>query len=258
MGEYRIDDSFEMIGAFWRFGQRDDSFTGTLTSRKGRVEILTSPSYTAKLDENAVRDAFKFINNDRDLQRIPSLCGFTSGDRCTLLNSLTLDGGGNTNFPTGQKISATRHIAARAVMGLHVESAAAKSIDGGAFYFTKVHQLLPTPWTSQMGAENTSYSVPRKAREVFKFLCSDIDAEVICEIFAGGGVKVRKRASIKSVPRIRINPKNPQSVDWYTAIAFRAENFFTLFLGTSVSIKRIQLFQGDDDGWVVQKTGCGA
>ena len=186
MGKYRIDDSFDMIGAFWKFGQQDDSFTGTLTSRKGRVETLAAPSYIAKLGDNAFRDAFKEINGDRDLKRIPSLCGFTTDNRCTLLNSLVLDGGGNTNFPTGQKISSTRYIAARTVMGLHVESADAKAIDKGAIYFTKVHHLLPIPWTSQMSDEGVSYSAPCKSKDVFKFTSTDIDAEVICEVFAGG------------------------------------------------------------------------
>jgi ApeA N-terminal domain 1 len=252
MTKYRIDDSFEMIGAFWKFGQQEDSFTGTLRSRKGRVQVLAAPSYIAKMDGDAVRAAVQELNTPRDLKRISSICGLTTDNQCTLLN-LVSDGGGYTSFPTGARLSAVTYTATRSVMGLQLASADAKSIDGGAFYFTKVHHIMPTPWALQVSKETTSYSAPHKAIEVFKFTSADIDSEVICEVFAGGGSKLKKGASIKSIPRIRIIPHSPQSVDWYTNLAFRTENFFTLFLGTSVSLKRIQVFQGDESGWVVQK-----
>lgn len=252
MTKYRIDDSFEMIGAFWKFGQQDDSFTGTLRSRKGRVRLLAAPSYIAKMDGDAVRAAVQALNTSRDLKRISSICGLTTDNHCSLLNPLVSDDGGYTSFPTGARISAVSYTATRTVMGLHVASADAKSIDGGAFYFTKVHQIMPTPWALQLSNETTSYTAPQKATEVFRFTSADINSEVICEVFAGGGSKMKKGASIKSIPRVRIIPHSPQSVDWFTNLAFRAENFFTLFLGTSVSLKRIQVFQGDKSGWVVQ------
>jgi hypothetical protein len=31
------------------------------------------------------------------------------------------------------------------------------------------------------------------------------------------------------------------------------ENFFTLFLGTSLSVKRVRVFQGEESGWLIQK-----
>lgn len=55
------------------------------------------------------------------------------------------------------------------------------------------------------------------------------------------------------MPRIRIKPDTPQSVEWYANIAYRLENFFTLCLGTSVNLKRVQLFRGDKDGWLILK-----
>jgi len=253
MGKYRIAGNFELIGAFWKPGQPDASFTGTLTSRKGRVQALSSPLYTNKLGEEAVREEFKALLSDRDLKRIPALQGFTNDNRCTLFNVLVLEGGGNTNFPTGQKLSALRYIAARTVMGLHLGAADEESLDSGSFYFTKFHHLLPTPWVAQMNSDSTSYSLPHQSKEVFKFTSVDIDAEVICEVFTGGSLKAKKGASIKPIPRIRTIPKTPRSADWFTALAFRIENFISLFLGTSLSIKRIQLFRGDEEGWVVQK-----
>jgi hypothetical protein len=252
MGEYRIDESFEIIGAFWRFSHPDETFTGTLISRKGRVEVMAAPSYEANLDGDAFLADLLAINTERNVERIPSICAFTTDKRCTLLNCLILDGPGLTGAE--QRITATRYIPSRTVMGLHIESANALSIDSALVSFTKLHHLLPAPWLpSQMTDEGYSFSVPRTIVEVFKFVSGAIDANISCEVFAGGGTKVRKTVAIKSVPRIRITPRSPQSIDWFNDVAFRTENFFALFLGTSLSVKHIRLFQGRDEGWLVHK-----
>jgi hypothetical protein len=36
--------AFEMLGASREFGQQDKTFTGTLRSRKGRIQVLALPS----------------------------------------------------------------------------------------------------------------------------------------------------------------------------------------------------------------------
>ena len=252
MTKYRVDDTFKMIGAFWRYGEPDQKFPGTLTSREGVVEIMTAPVFSV-LDKDAVRKSVSKMNRGPSLDLIPSICGFTTDNDCTLFASVMLDGGSLTHFPKRMEITANRYRAGRTVMGLHLESAGAATIDGGAFYLTKIHHLLPTPWTSNMEMTGTTYVVPSELKEVFGFTSTELDAEVTCEVFAGGNAKIKKGAWIKSVPRIKIMPRHRQSVDWFFTIAFRLENFFTLFLGTSVELKHVQLFQDKDEGWVVQK-----
>lgn len=252
MTEYRIDDNFDLIGGFWKYGSPNDVFTGTMTARKGVVKILTAPVYV-DLDAATSRVSMEEMFKQSDLEQIPSICGFTADNRCTLFNSTVFDGGGLINLPTQQKISAKRYSPARTVMGLHVESSDADVIDEAAFYFTKIHHLYPIPWNTHMGEENTTYSVPSNTREIFRFRSAEIDAEVVCEVFSRGNTKIKKRVWIKSAQRIRIISQSKHSVDSLTAIAFRLENFFTLFLGTSVGLKQVQLFQGNDGGWVVQK-----
>jgi hypothetical protein len=53
-----------------------------------------------------------------------------------------------------------------------------------------------------------------------------------------------------SVP-LRLKPQ-PQSLEWFLELLPRFENFFSLFLGTSVVPKQVGLFQGDDTGWLVK------
>jgi ApeA N-terminal domain 1 len=252
MKKYRVDGNFEMIGGFWKYDKPDDKFTGTLSSRNGLVEILTAPIYS-DLDDDGLRNSMeKSINDGPSLRTIPAICGFTEDNRCTLLRCLTMPGGGVTDFSTRQEVSAIRYRALRTVMGLHLESADAQSIDGGAFYLTKVRHLLPTPWTAKMEVGKTTYVVPTELKKVFSFQSVEMNAEVTCEVYAGGTSKIKKGAWIRSVPRIKVKPKHPQSVDWFVSIALRVENFFTLFLGTSVELKHVRLFQSDNDGWVVQ------
>jgi len=252
MSKYRLDESFEIIGGFWVFGQEDKKFTGTLSSRKGLVEIQTSPTYS-ELDDAALRASMLELSGTTDIQQISAICGFTTDKRCTLLNSVILDGGGLTDFSSRRQVQRKLYRAMGTVMGLHLESSEAMSIDGAAYYFTNIQHLLPAPWSSQMADQSTTHVVPWKAKEIFRFTSDELCAEVACEVFAGGTAKARTAVSIKSVPVVRITPQSLQSVDWFTSLAFRLENFFTLFLGTSVGLQRVQLFQGDDDGWVVQR-----
>jgi ApeA N-terminal domain 1 len=74
---------------------------------------------------------------------------------------------------------------------------------------------------------------------------------VICEVFAVGSSRVKKSAIIRSEPRIRVIPNRPRSLDWFLELAPRLENFFSLMLGTSVNLKALQLFQGEEVGWLV-------
>jgi hypothetical protein len=130
-------------------------------------------------------------------------------------------------------------------MGLHLDSAEAESLDGAAFYFTKIDKWLPKAGILRLTDEGMNYVSPSKALQVFKFDSTSLEAEVICEVFS---------IQMKSVPRIRITPQKRQSLDWFVSIGPRLENFFTLFLGTSVSLKAVQLFQGErNSGWLVQK-----
>lgn len=250
--KYRVDDTFEMIGAFWKFPEPDQKFTGTLKSRNGLVECVSAPTYSPEIDRAALKEHWNGL--DRPFNVIPAICGFTTKDVCTVFDSIELDGGGLLHFPTNQQLASSRFRGSRTVIGLHIESSSSLAIDSGALYYTRIHNLMPSPWSQRMEESGSTYTVPAEGKELFSFQSIALDAEIKCQIFAQGrGSALKKAATIRSVPRIKITPKTPQSVDWYTEVAFRVENFFTLFLGTSVEIRHIQLFHGDDVGWVVQR-----
>ena len=136
MTRFRIDSTFHTFGAFWEYEKPDEKFTGSISSRKGLVEFEGSPEY-AEHDTEAVRAIFARMNSAPDLQGSKAICGFTTKNRCTLLNPVRLAGDGLAHFPTMQTVDRVRYRAMRTVMGLHVESSQANVLDGAAYYLTK-------------------------------------------------------------------------------------------------------------------------
>jgi hypothetical protein len=252
MKKYKLNANFNLLGGFWKSDKPDDTFTGTISSNRGLVELSISPTYE-KLEGAAFIKAFQNMAGEQILRPIGTILGYTTEKRCSLLACYTLQESGLNDFSTGQKIASKRFRSSRTVMGLHLDSLDTETIDGAAFYFTKIHNWLPTPWNTQMTQEATTYTVPTSARESFSVCSIDPRAEIVCQIFAGGAIRFKRGVSIKPVPRIKVIPLRPQSVEWYNSIGYRLENFFALFLGTSVALKRVQLFQGEADGWLVQK-----
>jgi hypothetical protein len=120
-------------------------------------------------------------------------------------------------------------------------------LTSGAFFLTNIQHWLPRPWSLNSTEEGRAYVLPAKPLLFFRFCSLVLDAEVICEVFA------LRMGRIKSVPQIRIIPRVPKSLDWFFFVGSRLENFFALFLGTSVSLKSVAVSQGNDSGWLVRK-----
>ncbi len=132
-------------------------------------------------------------------------------------------------------------------MGLHIDGAESESIDGAAFYLTGVHEWLPQATQLQINEAGRTFLLPWQALQFFRFHSPSLDADVICEIFSGN-------RPARSVPRIKIAPPQPRSLQWFESLIPRLENFFSLMLGTSVSMKSVQCFCGEKNGWFITKT----
>lgn len=253
MSKLQINASFKTFGAFWEHGKEETKFTGSLSSRQGVVELNGVPEYK-ELDHKAMQAIFAEMNPAPDLQGVAAICGFTAmNHRCTLLNPLRLRNDGLAHFPTMQKLDRARYQAMRTVIGLCIESSEVDSLDNAAYYFTKIHHLFPSPWRPELIDGETKRVINNHTTDIFRFRSEALAAEVVCEVFAEENNSPQKSIVIKSVPRIRITPDNRQSVDWFARLAFRLENFFSLILGTSVEIENVQLFQGNEHGWLIQK-----
>lgn len=253
---YRVNASFEMPGAFWPPDASDQVFTGTLTARKGRVTLTSAPIYKTGCDPNEMVGSFaNAVNNRQPPPTIPSLLGYSKSGDCTLLSVLPIGSDrGRSELATGRSLVTGDYRAMTTIMGLHVESRDAPTIESAAFYFTKVDRYVPASWSSNTQAEVTVYAAPHRGQDIFRFSSVPLRCEVFCEVFALGRHVLRKSVFLRSVPRIRIVPEKPQSLDWFSDLAFRAENLFTLVMGTSVELKQFDLFRGDQQANVIYRT----
>jgi hypothetical protein len=242
--KYRLNQTLELSGGFWPPGVPDAITTGTISSQRGRLHLLAAPTFN-RLSDDELEKAFMSFGTFPEFEKIDALCGLTRTGKCTLLHLTAIDNRGVTDMPNRVQIDAVRRRVGVALMGLHVASAEDESLAGAAFYFTKINKWLPRAESSQFTNDGIIHISPFKSVQIFQFDSSSLRACVICEVFA---------RNMKSVPRIRIIPEKSQSLEWFASIGSRLENFFTLFLGTSVSLKAVQLFQGkEDDGWLIQK-----
>jgi ApeA N-terminal domain 1 len=178
--EYKLSASFQVIGGFWEFVSPDKTFAGTLTAKNGQVTLATAPTYSKGNALADFRDAILAVNQPQNPARIESFCGFTSIGDCTLLSSFRTTEEGQVNTSTNQSVVSQHYRASTSVIGLHLESGDAKSIESAAFYYTNTEEYLPPGWTFQFLPEETVYTAPRKARNVFQFFSTVLDAEVTC------------------------------------------------------------------------------
>lgn len=246
MKEFHLNSPVDLIGGFWPPDDKDDTTSGTLSSQSGRLYLSVSPRLK-RLSKDELRESMMAFDGGTKWQRIAVLQGQTKEGRCTLLDLIESTNKSLVDVPNSLEIVAPVWRVGMALMGLHLASDEAEVLDGAAFYITKITNMLPFAGQLQMTQEGITYTSPFKAFNYFSFKSAALEAEIICEIFARG------TSRFQSVPRIRVVPTKPRSLAWHWMIGPRLENFFSLILGTSVSLKGVQLFQNKEVGWLVKR-----
>ena len=193
-----------------------------------------------------------FTTKQVDTTLSNAICGFTPKGECTLLDSLRKDAGGLFDTDTGQKLSAHEYRASKSVMGMHIASSNDQCLDKATFFYDKIHRYLPTPAFVSFTSEHLTHTAPFTAVELFCTKSEAVAAKIVCEVRSSVNGK-RNKLKLRSVPQFRIEPDSPQSLNWYIGLSLRIENFLSLFLGTSVGLKRVRVSSGDKAAWLVQK-----
>lgn len=252
MSTIRFDSDLSVSAAFWTPEQPDDVTTGELRSTAGRVSFLASPKFV-RLDQDGLRDAFLASGKTESPKEVGTLVGKTKEGNCTLFYISHVEDRGVLDFPSSSSLSAHTWRVGVAVMGLHIESPTAETIDGASFYFSKIHRWLPVSWGMATSDGEMVYTAPHQALEIFRFSSLALEAEIICEVFTLGSSKPRKKTVLSSKPRIRVIPNRPRSVQWFLDLGPRLENFFTLQLGSSVSLRALALYQSEKEGFAIAR-----
>ena len=250
--ENKINASFEMLCAVWPPQDPNDVLAGVLSSNKGRVNFLTAPQYEV-LGGEEVDQRFVQSGSLSLVETIPCFQGRAQSDKCILFGLFQEDHPGVLDLRSGENLHSTKYRAWATVLGLHLSGPAVPELDSAVFRFSDVHQWMPTAWGTEFTDGEIAYRIPRKAVEVFSFSSLYLNAEIRCEVQAIGESKTRGKTTLVPVSLIKVTPREPQSLEWFLGLLPRFENFFSLFLGTSVAPKHVGMFRGDDTGWLIRR-----
>jgi hypothetical protein len=76
MKKYKINESFALAGAFWRFDNPQTVTTGDISSQEGRLKLAAAPTFN-RLNSEALVKAFQDFGAKTEAVEIDSLCGHT-------------------------------------------------------------------------------------------------------------------------------------------------------------------------------------
>lgn len=252
MQSFKIDANFESPVVYWAPNQTDQVHTGMLRVTHGASELLASPTNQVLSSELLGERFVRMGQLENDFQ-VHTIHGKTREGSCTLFDLRSGLDRGVLNFSNAEEIVAPVWDSNLMVMGLHLPGADAQVLESGVFYLSKVHQWLPKSLRVEFRpGEGTSYT-PEGPLKIAHFSSLELSAEVECEVIGFGGQSLKNGVRIKQSPQIRVTPRVPQSLEWFLEVAPRLENFFTLFIGTSVEVRSIQISLGETSGRVILK-----
>jgi hypothetical protein len=218
------------------------------------MHFLTSPQFEV-LGGGDLRDAFMGFGNDHASVAEPIEClqGRTQQEECSIFGLVEINRPGVLDVQSGEQLYAVRFRVWAAIVGLRLAGSTTREIDSSIFRFTDVQEWMPLAWGMDISESEIIYRLPRKALEVFCFSSLALRAEVRCELKAGSRNKTRLKTSITPIPLLRVTPTEPQSLEWFLELMPRFENFYSLFLGTSVAPREVGIIQGDSAGWLIKR-----
>ncbi len=249
MPDYSLNDKIRLTGAFWVPGDKKHLFTAEVRSTANKHFLYESPKYR-RLRES---DLSSFVDemNSREIKTRDVLLGQTDKRDCTLMHLQKAGARGVTNLADNFVVGGADWRVSTLVMGMHLKSGNDRVLDGFALYLSDLDRWIAPPWQQSISSENQTYEFPNKLHTFFSFfdLCSQ------AEVSLQGHMSHRQtRSKIIGKPVIRVHVKSASRVSLEQVVAQvpRISSFFTLLLGTSVTVTKVQLFRGDEDAYVIR------
>ena len=249
MPTYGLDSKIRLTGAFWIPGQKETLRTGEVRTKTGRLFFEEAATYST-LTRHALSAIVTSMNRSES-NVIDVLLGDTDERKCTLLNLQEIGSRGMNDLAQNISVGGTDWRVSTVVMGLHIESWNSKDLDGFAMYLSDLDRWTPLPWQLNWSTEVRSINLPTEPLTLFQFSSLTPKAEVSLQVFADH-VHEGSRIKLEPLIRIRVLPKDKCSLAWVLQQSSRISGFFTLVLGTSVTVRGVQIFQGKDDAYVVR------
>jgi hypothetical protein len=247
----RLNAKFSAVSAFWKPNASDVVYTGTLKIDNRCIRFTTAPEYSRPISATTLSSAKRLIEGG---QRIPVLHGFTEDGLCTLCQLVEVKQPGLTHFGLGQSIVATTYQASVCVNGMHLGGLNDKCINSARYSFCGLSEWLPEATSESWEKDCIVLKVPFTENEVFAIGLLGSRILVSLRVFPElTSIKSEVGRLSRSVPYIKIESPEAESLDWYHDIGNRLENFFSLLSGTSLALETMFVYRGEEDGSIIEK-----
>jgi ApeA N-terminal domain 1 len=181
---------------------------------------------------------------------VDNLLGVTIEQRnCSLFDVSLTDAGPSVFLEGGQILTRKKYRVGSLVLGVHLQSKAERVIDSATIRYEGLGSWLGSVVSRQLDDANSRYviSYPLKPVTIFNQGIAAIDSEVsLHHVFRSQNT--RSECTVSAEPIITIEPHQPQSLSWFRDVANRLENFFSLVLGVSTTLKSMVITCGSQSG----------
>jgi hypothetical protein len=223
-----LDDEFDLAGAFWLPGSEERHFSGRLTRFGNQISLVSSADYGPLTD----RRLFSF---EPPTEKFDFMFGFTREGPCTLVGVFHVSDGGLQDYRTAKSLRVKNYRVRWVIFGIH-------SVDGmktAVFEYPNLrYWIFASPETSH--SDNDLQLAFRPLEPVLKV--SSLEQQATLSL--GTEIKVRftakREVRSRTTISVRIECLFQNPLAWFIDIAYRLENFFSLFLGFSCPLKRVQ------------------
>lgn len=244
---FDIKSNFETDGCFWEPRTPDQSFSAHLSANEKRVELSRAAERV---------EMERLFSRSEDEITLQILHGDTLLGRCTLIGLQRVGGSGSANLSTSTILRALRFRINLCILGLHLTNESALEIPWAKFSYAGLEGWLRSD--AQISITNTGVLIshPRNSRPLLDFSLVSTRTRIQLQVASNlqfsplGGTH-----SASAEPLIVLEPSTPTSVERLLDSACRLENFFSLWMGTSVRLRTVWLKNSSkDDGWAIRRT----
>jgi ApeA N-terminal domain 1 len=163
-----------------------------------------------------------------------------------------LSGDSLADLPNNRAVRVRKFRVSGCIFGFYLEHYATPLLTSSSFIYSGIHEWLPSPTKVALAEGSATIVSPSRVLTVIDTTVkvARIRLQVAPNVQFGPAGRWH---SGRNESRLIIEPAEAQSLQWFTKLAYRFENFFSLCLGTSVRLKTLSLTgEGEKEGFLLR------
>jgi len=242
---FDIKSEFETEGCFWEPETPARSFSAHLSANSKQIEL------TKAAERVDIQRAFLGSGDEPE----PAvLHGDTQLGPCTLIGLQEVGGFGSGNLSNPTIIRALRFRASLCIVGLHLANESAFEIRSATFNYAGLEGWLRSDAQFNITDAGTEIRHPPKSSAFFDFSIISLRIRLQLRVASNLQFKPDGTHSAEAEPCFIVEPLTSASLEELLDIAYRLENFLSLWVGTSVRLRTVSLIgPSDKKGWIIRR-----